>query len=90
MLTVIQSQITLIVNAEKLIAKINAMPTANTNTNKLESTLKNVNRNSKLIDISDSLYGDFKSELISKDEYFRHKANYSGKIENSVQQPKTP
>lgn len=81
-LTVIQSQIALIVDAEKLIAKINAMPTANTNTNKLESTLeKREQELKKLIGISDSLYEDFKSELISKDEYFRHKSNYSSKVE---------
>lgn len=81
-LTVIQSQIRLVEDMEALIAKINAAPTADTHANKLESTLeKREQELKKLIGISDSLYGDFKSDLITKDEYIRLKADYSGKIE---------
>lgn len=81
-LTVIGSQIRLVEDMDELIAKINAAPTADTSANKLESTLeKREQELKKLIRISDSLYGDFKSELITKDEYIRLKADYSGKIE---------
>lgn len=80
-LTVIQSQIRLVEDMEALIAKINAAPTADTRANKLESTLeKREQELKKLIGISDSLYGDYKSDLITKDEYIRLKADYSGKI----------
>lgn len=81
-LKVIQSQIALIEDAESLIAKINAAPKADTGENKLETTLaKREQELKKLIDISDSLYGDYKSALISKDEYLRLKSSYSAKIE---------
>lgn len=81
-LTVIQSQIRFVEDMEALIAKINAAPTADTSANKLESTLeKREQELKKLTNISDSLYGDYKSELITKDEYIRLKADYSGKIE---------
>lgn len=81
-LKVIQSQIALVEDMETLIAKINAAPTADTTANKLESTLeKREQELKKLIGISDSLYGDYKSELITKDEYLRLKSDYSGKIE---------
>ncbi len=81
-LTVIQSQVALVENAEELIAKINASPTISKNSNKVETALeKREQELKKLVDISDALYGDYKSELISKEEYFRLKSSYTAKIQ---------
>jgi len=81
-LKVIQAQIALVEDFEGIINKINCAPVAVNQSARLDDALaKQQQELEKLNHITDSLYADWKAEIISKDEYLRMKSNYADKKE---------
>ena len=77
-LKVIQTQVALIEDLGAIIKKINCAPATVNQSVRLDSILaKQQKELGKLNHISDSLYVDWKSEIITKEEYLRIKANYT-------------
>lgn len=80
-LTVIQKQIELIGNMEKIITAINKAPVIQTKSARLESMKTQRKKElEKAMNIKDSLYGDWKAEVITKEEYVRLKEKYDNQI----------
>lgn len=81
-LKVIQAQISLVENLGAVIDKINRAPTTVNQSERLDLSLKKQQQELvRLTGISDSLYGDWKSEVITKDEYLRLKSDYANRTE---------
>ena len=79
---VIQTQIALIEDLGETIHKINLAPVTVNQSARLNTTIAEQQKElEKLNHISDSLYVDWKAEILSKDEYLRMKANYADKKE---------
>ena len=82
-LKVIQTQISLIEDLRGMINNINCAPVTVNQSARLNNTLaKQQKELEKLNHISDSLYADWKGEVITKDEYLRMKSNYAAKKES--------
>lgn len=85
-LSILQSQISLIEDLSQIIDKINRAPTIQNHTERLNTTFnKQKQELIKLTSISDSLYTDWKSGILSKEEYLRMKVNYENKIQHLVE-----
>jgi len=81
-LKVLQAQISLVEDIENVINKVNASPVTVKRSERLSSALaKNEKELEKLNYITDSLYTDWKSEIITKDEYLRMKSDCIAKKE---------
>lgn len=78
----IQSQISLVEDLAQIIDRINRAPVTMRHSERLELALqKHMQEREKLIGISDSMYTDFKSGVISKEEYLRIKNDYANKLQ---------
>lgn len=85
-LTAIQKQIELAGDLAGIIKKINSAPKLNYQSNRLLSLLKHHEEAlARARKISDSLYADWKTGDITREEYQRIKADYSDKIEELEQ-----
>ena len=81
-LKVLQAQISLVEDMENVINQVNASPVTVKRSGRLSSALaKNQKELEKLNYITDSLYTDWKSEIITKDEYLRMKSDCIAKKE---------
>ncbi|HCC34863.1 MAG TPA: recombinase [Ruminococcaceae bacterium] len=81
-LAALQIQVSLVEDLGQVIDKINRAPACVNQAARLDASRKKQEQELlRLIGISDSLYTDWKSEVISKDEYLRIKTEYKSRIE---------
>ena len=81
-LTAIQAQISLIGSFDQVAEEINQSPAAGNEFTRLTAMLHLRQKELiKVMDISDELYGDWKSGDLSKEEYIRLKQKYSSQME---------
>jgi len=85
-LSAIQLQIKLVDDLAQTIDKINAAPKVNNQSNRLLALLKHHEEElARTKKISDSLYVDWKSGDITREEYLRMKAEFTNKLEQIEQ-----
>ncbi len=80
-LTVIQHYVTIAVEADKLLQNIKNNPITDLTVSRLKKEIKSCEiEREKLVRFQNDLYMDLKNDIISKDQYFYFKKEYSEKI----------